>query len=138
MLVQRHGSEKGRWFEGHVHFVRMASVGLMFHDSFRGHLPTHKYNVRFKLNRIPLRRQHEALSSAFNPERILFPRATHVLMPMIPATVRMRTYVYNRLIADNAPQLQAVTSICQLPPGSPPFVVFGPSVLHPCFGLYVY
>ncbi|THH30849.1 hypothetical protein EUX98_g3344 [Antrodiella citrinella] len=126
ILVQRVGAEKGHWYEGHVHFVRQVSVGLRFHESFRGHLPAHKYNVRFKLNRIPLRRQHEALSSAFNSPHILFPKAGNVLMRTAGPTGTIRPHIYNRLIADNAPQLQAVASICQLPPGSAPFVVFGP------------
>ncbi|KAH8102228.1 P-loop containing nucleoside triphosphate hydrolase protein [Cristinia sonorae] len=126
ILVQRYGSEKGHWYEGHVHFVRQVSVGLVFHASFHGHTLTSKYNVRFKLNRNPLRRQHEALSSAFNPERILFPRASDILLNAPPPVDGFRHRLFNRLLADNTPQLQAVTSICHLPPGSVPFVVFGP------------
>ncbi|TCD60518.1 hypothetical protein EIP91_009945 [Steccherinum ochraceum] len=127
ILVQRvGGSEKGRWFEGHVHFVRQASVGLRFHESFRGHSVSHKYNVRFKLNRIPLRREHEALSSAFNPERILFPKPGQVLLPTAPSPNVILPHIINPLIAENAPQLQAVASICALPAGSAPFIVFGP------------
>ena len=124
--MQRQGQEKGHWFEGYVHFVRLSSVGLRFNEAFRGHVPASSYNIRFKLNRIPLRRQHEALASAFNPERILFPKLSNVLAQAVPQAATMAHLIYNRLIVDNQPQLQAVTSMCHLPAGSPPFIVFGP------------
>ncbi|CAL1708616.1 unnamed protein product [Somion occarium] len=127
ILVKRHGWEKGKWFEGHVHFVRLLAVGLRFHESFPGHTSAARYNIRFKLNRLPLRRQHEALSSAFSPSRLLFPGTRNVPVKNIPAvTEELRDWIYNKLIAGNAEQLQAVASIIQLPPGHAPFVIFGP------------
>lgn len=124
--MKRHGWAKGHWFEGHVHFVRLLEVGLKFHESFPGHNDNMRYNIRFKLNRLPLRRQHEALSSAFAPSRILFPQTRDILKSRPVVTAELQDWVYNPLIAGNAEQLQAVASIVQLPIGHAPFIVFGP------------
>ncbi|KAK7684935.1 hypothetical protein QCA50_011770 [Cerrena zonata] len=126
ILVKRHGWTKGHWYEGHVHFVRLLEVGLKFHESFPGHTDNMKYHIRFKLNRLPLRRQHEALSSAFAPNRLLFPKSRDVVRSVPTTTAELRDWIYNPLIARNAEQLQAVASIVQLPPSHAPFVVFGP------------
>ena len=128
ILVKRHGWAKGYWFEGHVHFVRLLEVGLKFHESFPGHTDNMRYNIRFKLNRLPLRRQHEALSSAFNPSRLLFPKQRDAVRSKPPVTEEIKNWIYNPLIASNIEQTQAVASIVQLPAGHAPFIVFGPSV----------
>ncbi|TFK28524.1 RNA helicase [Coprinopsis marcescibilis] len=119
--VQKINAPTGHWFEGHVHFVRQREVGLCFHRSFVGWTPSQGYNIRFKLNRIVVRRQHQALDSAFEEDRALFPLRSHIK----PAT-RWSLAFCNPLISKNQPQVQAVTSIAYLPDGSPPFVVFGP------------
>ncbi|TFK28523.1 RNA helicase [Coprinopsis marcescibilis] len=121
ILVQRVNAQAGNWFEGHVHVVRRDQVGLCFHTSFSGWSPTQKYNIRFRLNRIVMRRQHQALDSAFEEGRVLFPLQSHV------KGISPRPIVFcNPLVAGNAPQVKAVVSIAHLPVGSPPFVVFGP------------
>jgi helicase MOV-10 len=124
--VQKHGGPPGQWFEGYVHVVRKEEVGLRFHVSFKGWTSQQRYNIRFKLNRFPLRRQHQALATAFSPDRILFPREHHDLDRnyRVQADVQLRTY--NALIASNPPQLQAVISIVHQKQGSLPFAVFGP------------
>lgn len=122
ILVQRHGSDRGKWFEGRVHFVRREEVGLKFHYSFPSAERGQLYNVRFKLNRFPLRRQHQALVTAFTPERIFFPIRPHIF-----AKPRNTPFsLYNSNLANNAPQLDAMTSIVKSSPGSVPFIVFGP------------
>ncbi|KAL0572130.1 hypothetical protein V5O48_009828 [Marasmius crinis-equi] len=121
ILVQRSGSAQGHWFEGGVHVVRKEEVGLKFHRSFTAN-PSDRFLVRFKLNRYPVRRQHQALDSAFTQDRVLFPAPQH-LRRAIPQGVG-RTY--NPTIATNPRQLQAVTSIARAPAGSVPFVIFGP------------
>lgn len=124
MLVQRHGTESsGRWFEGHVHVLRKEDVGLCFHSSFPTPPPGQRHNVRFKLNRIPLRRQHQALDTVFVLEHILFPNEQHIagLQP-----VRTPIAPYNQLIGKNARQMEAVKAIAYRPAGSVPFIVFGP------------
>ncbi|PPQ74162.1 hypothetical protein CVT26_006766 [Gymnopilus dilepis] len=126
IFVQEQGATDGRWYEGHVHFVRQVEVGLRFHGSFTRYSEASRFHVRFKLNRIPLRRQHQALDTAFSEDRILFPDMSTVSLLPLRQFARMGISLYNSIIAGNAPQLQAITSIVSLPPGSPPFVVFGP------------
>ncbi|KAJ6469382.1 P-loop containing nucleoside triphosphate hydrolase protein [Mycena sanguinolenta] len=126
ILVQKQGaSNSGHWFEGGVHFVRKEEVGLRLHTSFRVS-PADRFIVRFKLNRYPLRRQHLALGTEYSEDRVLFPLPSHVPTVPYPTQASARLEVFNPLIAANAPQLQAVVSIVKRPPGSVPFVVFGP------------
>ncbi|KAH9477519.1 Putative helicase mov-10-B.1 [Psilocybe cubensis] len=126
ILVQERGSRDGRWFEGHVHIVRQEEVGLRFHGSFTQYPEGKLFHVRFKLNRIPTRRQHQAMDSVFTEDRVLFPRVTHITPGPArrPASLGMK--LFNPLINTNPPQLQAVASIVSMRRGSPPFVVFGP------------
>ncbi|KAJ7676472.1 P-loop containing nucleoside triphosphate hydrolase protein [Mycena rosella] len=126
ILVQKRGATLGHWFEGGVHFVRKEEVGLRFNASFRMTSPADRFNVRFKLSRYPLRRQHLAMDTAFSEARVLFPLPLHVPAGSYPTPASARLTVFNPLIATNAPQLQAVVSIVKRPPGSVPFVIFGP------------
>ncbi|KAF8895854.1 RNA helicase [Gymnopilus junonius] len=126
ILVQEQGATDGRWYEGHVHFVRQAEVGLRFHGSFARYSESSRFHVRFRLNRVPIRRQHQALDTAFNEDRILFPLMGNVSPLLLPQFGQTGMKLYNKIIASNPPQLQAIASIVSLPPGSPPFVVFGP------------
>ncbi|KAH7908653.1 RNA helicase [Hygrophoropsis aurantiaca] len=121
ILVQKIGGIEGQWYEGGVHVVRQAEVGLRFHASFTGWSPRQRYIVRFKLNRIPVQRQHQALDTAFTTRRVLFPALNDVKLGPV---VVIRPF--NRLIETNDPQRLAVISILRQQPGSPPFVVFGP------------
>ncbi|KAJ3568894.1 hypothetical protein NP233_g5410 [Leucocoprinus birnbaumii] len=123
ILVKRQEDPQGHWYAGHVHVVRRDEVGLVFHESFRSWTATQKYHVRFKLNRIPVQRQHQALDTEFTETRILFPDSSH--LSRVPAP-RLISTTFNRLILTNAPQLQAVSSIVAASPGALPFVVFGP------------
>ncbi|KAJ8688713.1 hypothetical protein PTI98_013472 [Pleurotus ostreatus] len=122
ILVQACGAPRGHWFSGGVHFVRKLEVGLRFNPAFHWH-KDQLYNVRFKYNRYPLRRQHQAMESAFSPERLLFPASSHLLIDQVPV---LSLRIENPLIGENAPQKQAVMSIVKQPPGSAPFVIFGP------------
>lgn len=126
ILVQKHGEVKGRWFEGHVHVVHKEEVGLRFHGSFAGWSRDQLYNVHFKLNRIPMRRQHQALDSVFSEDRVLFPLGTHIPQAAYPRQQEVGIKVFNPLIGKNPPQLQAVVSIVKRAQGSVPFVIFGP------------
>lgn len=122
MLVQEVGAPQGRWYEGHVHVVRQAEVGLRFNTSF-GWSPTQRYHIMFKLNRIPAKRQHQAMDTVFTEDRVLFPVSKHILNPRAK---EMRINLFNLLIKDNPAQLRAVNCIVNQRAGSPPFVVFGP------------
>ncbi|KAJ3508690.1 hypothetical protein NLJ89_g5619 [Agrocybe chaxingu] len=126
ILVQEQGATDGRWFEGHVHVVRQAEVGLRFHGSFGRYSEGRRFHVRFKLNRIPVRRQHQAMDTIFIEDRVLFPLGRHLSSGPVKTKADVPLRLYNKLIANNQPQLQAVISAVSLAPGSPPFVVFGP------------
>ncbi|KAF8156821.1 RNA helicase [Crassisporium funariophilum] len=126
IYVQEQGSINGRWFEGHVHVLRQTEVGLCFHGSFPAYPPAKRFHVRFKLNRIPVRRQHQAMDAVFTEERILFPFVNHLSGQTIPSTTEAPFRPYNTLISGNGPQRQAVLFIVSQRPGSLPFVVFGP------------
>ncbi|KXN81887.1 Putative helicase mov-10-B.1 [Leucoagaricus sp. SymC.cos] len=123
ILVRKTEDPQGHWYAGHVHIVNRDEVGLAFHQSFRGWTTTQKYHIRFKLTRIPLQRQHEALNASFSESRIFFPDSSHLPMAPVPRPI---TKTINNLILTNPAQVQAVTSIITLSPGSLPFVVFGP------------
>lgn len=123
IFVQEEGATDGRWFEGHVHVLRQSEVGLRFHSSFARYGEGRRFQVRFKLNRIPARRQHQAMDTVFAEERVLFPTVEHLTQRQIPnGPIKL----FNKLIATNPRQLQAVTSIAHAVAGSLPFVVFGP------------
>ncbi|KAG6811022.1 hypothetical protein H0H92_009325 [Tricholoma furcatifolium] len=126
ILVQPKGARVGRWFEGGVHHVRKEEVSLRFDRSFRGWAPDQLFYVRFKLNRYPARRQHQALDSAFSEERVMFPGQKFLPKGTYPKPADVRLQLANPLIEKNLPQLQAVVSIVKQPPGSLPFVIFGP------------
>ncbi|EMD34731.1 hypothetical protein CERSUDRAFT_54531 [Gelatoporia subvermispora B] len=123
IAVQPNNIEGGKWYEGFVHVERRNEVGLRFGGSF-SYSSSQRFRVRFRLNRIPLRRQHQALDVAFHPERLLFPEHKHI-QANVPANSAVLT-MYNHLIASNPAQVRAVTQILGQPAGSPPFVVFGP------------
>lgn len=117
-----------RWFEGHVHKVEQLLVGLVFDPSFHA-LPNARFDVRFKLSRLPLRRMHQALETSFLEPRVLFPSAAIVrsLGMAEPRERDMREMrPYERMIGENHPQWLAVVAITKLRPGTVPFVVFGP------------
>ncbi|KAA1476103.1 P-loop containing nucleoside triphosphate hydrolase protein [Dentipellis sp. KUC8613] len=125
IIVQRGEDQSGKWFEGHVHAVDQLEVHLRFHGSFPKPAPTQRFHVRFKLNRIPLRRQHQAMDTSFMSDRILFPNESHTgtvgdndNVPITP---------YNELIATNLPQSRAVRIGVDLPAGAPPLLIYGPA-----------
>ena len=90
-----------------------------------------KFDLRFRQNRITLRRQYRALTDALAPpRRLLFPSVSDVkptrgLSRSEIDNLKFRQLV-NRDIRDDRQQLQAVISILELPPGSVPFIVCGP------------
>jgi len=126
ILVQPHGAPEGHWFEGYVHIVREKEVGLRFNKSFK---TSQLYHVRFKLCRINFRRQHNALDENFHEDRILFPNVTHSsALSRERGASKGKSRYYDHNIATNPQQELAIRSITRLPPGSPPFVLFGPYV----------
>ena len=126
--MQQQNTNNDKWFEGHVHNIRKAEVGLRFHASFDRFNEGKLFHVRFKPSRLPIRRQHQALDTVFVEDRILFPEVGHLPRGRIRSNEELRLDLFNPLIETNEHQLQAVCSILSLPAGSPPFIVFGPYV----------
>lgn len=121
-------TNQGTVFGGFVHVVESLDVGLHFHTSFPN-TPGQLYDVDFSLCRVPLRRMHQALKMTVPMERLLFPTIKTLATVAPPPTSveeEVRSSLYNTNIADNAAQLKAVASVMLQPPGSAPFVVFGP------------
>lgn len=113
-------------YEGRVGIIQDLHAGLSFHSSFRN-VPGQLYDVEFLLNRNPLQRMHQALHQNFPMTRILFPTVEDIADAFVaPVEPFQNTPLYNSLVAENHPQLQAVASIVSQPAGSIPFVVFGP------------
>jgi helicase MOV-10 len=131
ILVQKLGVGNDRWFEGHVHFVQDIKVGLQFHRSFPRPTPGQKYLVRFKFNRVSVRRQHKALNATYASERVLFPSVSHTRTLPCPSSQQISLITpFNPQLATNPPQMLAITAVRNRPPGSPPFVIFGPYVSY--------
>ena len=125
-MQEQGATSAGRWFEGHVHIVRETEVALRFHVSFKVYAPGRQFLVRFKLNRVPVKRQHQAMDAVFTEDRVLFPIVKHLPTGGPPSVSKSALKVYNNLISSNERQLQAVVSIVAQQPGSLPFVIFGP------------
>jgi helicase MOV-10 len=90
-----------------------------------------KFDLRFRHNRITLRRQYRALTDALAPpRRLLFPSVSDVKPARRLSRAEIDNLKYrqlvNRDIRDDRQQLQAVISILEQPPGSVPFIVCGP------------
>ena len=123
--VQAADGTDERTYEGFVHDVYMETIRVSFHGSFKG--DGRRYNVSFQLNRIPLRRQHQALnSSPPNPQRILFPLPEQRGLERALGPNEQPITLFNPLIGENPAQLLAVKSILQLRPKSAPFDLWGP------------
>lgn len=124
ILVKHHGTA-GEWYRGCVHDVAAETVGLRFNDQFST-FKGHRFDVQFVLNRIPLRREHQALAIKYELSRLLFPDLEHDLDPVINLDKNNAISPINRILLDNPEQLMAVSTIVYSPPGSLPFVIFGP------------
>ncbi|ESK92561.1 rna helicase [Moniliophthora roreri MCA 2997] len=126
ILVRQVNATNKTWFEGRVHHVHETHVSLRFDDNFSTYRGT-SFDVRFVLNRLSLRRMHAAVMNTNNPKRLLLPGPEH-LRRNKPVTQQQMDDIrpINRLIGEDPEQLQTVAAIVNLPPGSVPFVVFGP------------
>lgn len=128
ILVQHVNSRSHHWWEGRVFRVRQLEVDLKFNgrfNAFRGQ----RFDVRFRLNRLCLRRMHQALDSTFSRGSVLFPRIEDFDYAKRPSSAQLAAIrPGERKIAENEHQLEAVAAIMHQAPGSPPFIVFGPYV----------
>jgi helicase MOV-10 len=127
ILVKLHSGPSTDWYKGCVHEVHVDHVSLRFSSNFstyRGKM----FDVRFVLNRLPLRRMHQALLKNIDLIRLLFPRADHVRGGVVTEDQLDTINPINRSIGGDFEQLMTVAAIVHLPPGSMPFVIFGPLV----------
>ncbi|KAH9041513.1 P-loop containing nucleoside triphosphate hydrolase protein [Lactarius deliciosus] len=84
--------------------------------------------LRFKLNRVTLCRQYDALTSSLTHlRRLLFPSASDIkpIRRLSKAEIDGLPLV-NKDIRGDEQQLQTVVSILQQPKGTVPFIIFGP------------
>ena len=124
ILVQPvEATQGGRWHSGFVHAIERDEVGLRFGRGFRVRGPDERFYVRFKYNRIVSRREQQAIKATPPVHRLQFPVPAHIKPPTM---LQEAIVTYNRDIETNPAQKRAVSSIVRLPPGSPPFIVFGP------------
>ena len=87
-----------------------------------------QFLLRFRLNRITLRRQYHALASPLaHLRRLLFPRVSDIkpIRRLSKAEITGLPLV-NQNIREDEQQLQTVVSILQQPKGTVPFIIFGP------------
>lgn len=119
------GAER-TWHEGRVHRVLLDRVSLRFRDDFSV-LRGARFDVQFVFNRISYRRMYHILKNTFDPKRLLFPGPEHLHGARSPtAAQRDNIVLCNRQLNGDDEQLEAITAIRHMPPGSVPFIVFGP------------
>ncbi|KAH7327648.1 P-loop containing nucleoside triphosphate hydrolase protein [Rhizoctonia solani] len=121
-----HSKPDDIWFRGIVRKVEGLTVLISFHGSFP-HTPTEKYDVQFLINPVTFMRMKKALAVGQKRSNVLFP-TTEDMQPMSNAAQNPEQDIvlYNRILGANLEQRNAVTQVTRLPPGSPPFIVFGP------------
>ena len=133
------GAPSGRtYYEGIIHEVRLSEVLLKFDSKFQSslHVAGRGYDVSYKLNRLTLRRQHEALTPRLLPsDQVLFPEPLPPLAPQmmrggelaLPAAGPFGFAPLGKVSGSlNAEQRAAVRSICLNASVGRPFILFGP------------
>ena len=118
------------WYKGRVERVEREKVSLCFdgrlHNSY---VPGQDVEIRFKLNRRPLRLFHQGLEnvSAHLTRSVLFPseNAESLQQPRTPAGA-LTNAPFNRRVRDNPEQWQAVSRIVEASHQPYPFLLFGP------------
>lgn len=137
ILVKHHGSSTD-WYKGCVHEILVDRVSLRFNSKFSTYKGT-IFDVRFVLNRLPLRRMHQTLTVKIDSTRFTFPEPEHVKSAPVNIDQLNSITPINRIIGEDHEQLLTVAAILHQPPGSVPFIIFGPSVFShfACSGILV-
>lgn len=120
------------WHEGIVHIVAFQEVVLHINSKFRLRGSNDPVDVRFQINRIPWRRRQQAVTLSDNQSRLLFPNVQDAAPLRLPTVVDMEGFTFeDPCLVDNDEQKSVVVAIVKAPPGSVPFIVFGPYALSP-------
>nr|XP_061802711.1 putative helicase mov-10-B.2 [Nerophis lumbriciformis] len=125
LLVYPQGETKHKYC-GYVHKVERDSVKLGFSSKLLNiFIDGMKFNVEFTLNRLILRLEHRAvdLATQFGLEEVLFPPAS--LASKETSNVPQLSF-FNRQLAENPEQMQAVRHIVAGTSKPAPYLVFGP------------
>jgi helicase MOV-10 len=70
---------------------------------------------------------YHILKNSFDPKRLLFPGPEHLHGARVPTSAeRENLMLCNRQLEGDDEQLRAIAAILHMPPGSVPFIVFGP------------
>ncbi|EUC55593.1 RNA helicase, putative, partial [Rhizoctonia solani AG-3 Rhs1AP] len=87
-----------------------------------------RYDVQFVLNPVPFMRMIQAVNVKEKRSNILFPTTEDMeKMANTAENIEEQDIVlYNPILGSNIEQRNAVAQVTRLPPGSPPFIVFGP------------
>ncbi|KAG8745892.1 hypothetical protein FRC10_006696 [Ceratobasidium sp. 414] len=112
----------GPTYGGYVTDVQQSDVILRMPESYSS-LLNQRWDVRFTVNRLLLRRMHAAINKSGTHERILFPSSSHE-RPYAKLNRPMTRL--DRKVAGNHKQTLAVQQILTQPPGDIPFILFGP------------
>ncbi|KAG8727765.1 hypothetical protein FRC10_005656, partial [Ceratobasidium sp. 414] len=115
-------SYRGLLHGGFVTEVQQSDLILRMHESFPS-VSNQLWDVRFTVNRLLLRRMHDAINKAGPHERILFPNASHRKLSVGGGSSIPRL---DRKVASNFQQSMAVRHILTQPAGDVPFIIFGP------------
>ena len=118
------------WYEGRVERVEREEVSLRFDNGLHNsYVPRQNVEIRFKLNRRPLRLLHQGLENvgAELTRSVLFPseNAETLQQPRTPA-MALTNAPFNRRVRDNPEQWEAVSRIVEASHQPYPFLVFGP------------
>ncbi|KAG8686305.1 hypothetical protein FRC11_009171 [Ceratobasidium sp. 423] len=127
--VHPHSEPEKVWYRGVVREVETITVLIAFNEKFP-HAPGALYDVQFVLNPVPFKRMIQALGVKPKRPEVLFPQVEDVTASSI-ATQNLEgsaaeMELYNNIIGANEEQRNAILKVVRLPPGSPPFIIFGP------------
>ncbi|KAF8689719.1 His Kinase A (phosphoacceptor) domain, partial [Rhizoctonia solani] len=122
-----HSEPEKVWYMGIVREIETTTVLVAFNRRFP-HAPGALYDVQFVLNPVPFQRMIQALNVTPKRLEILFPQVEDVTASSIAVQnlEEPEIELYNHIISSNYEQYNAVSKVVGLPPGSPPFIVFGP------------
>jgi helicase MOV-10 len=114
------------------HHLAVLKISLKLPTDFTLHKGS-RFELQSRHNRSTLRRQYHALTAALAPpRRLLFPSVSDIkpMRHLSKAEIDNLKFcqLVNRDIRDDGQQLQTIISILEQPPGSVPFIIYGPSV----------